>query len=132
GRVCRQHPCLRCTELLWHVPPYRAVDALPLQEANAGLGAIDLFFQDEAAVPRLDVFEAMAVGDLVTTELSEAAVWSTWSAARGPAWMHSPSAERRSAVWHALGAVGLALEVEPPTALELLRATARATDSTVD
>jgi hypothetical protein len=46
--------------------------------------------------------------------------------------MHSPSAERRAAVWHALGVVGLALEVEPPTALELLRATARATDSTVD
>src|SRR5947209_8071710 len=119
-------------ELLVHETPYRGVVALPLQEAIAGLGAINLYFRDEDAVPRLDVFEAMAVGDLVTTELSEAAVWSTWSPSRGPAWMHSPSAERRAAVWRALGVVGLALEMEPATALELLRATARATGSTVD
>ena len=46
--------------------------------------------------------------------------------------MHSPSAERRAAVWRALGVVGLALQMEPATALELLRATARATGSTVD
>jgi len=119
-------------ELLVRETPYRGVIALPLQEAIAGLGAINLYFRDEDAVPRLDVFEAMAVGDLVTTELSEAAVWSTWSPSRGPAWMHSPSAERRAAVWRALGMVGLALGIEPATALELLRATARATGSTVD
>jgi hypothetical protein len=75
---------LAFADLLVRETPYRAVVALPLREAIAGLGAIDLYFRDEGAVPELDVFEAMAVGDLVTTELSEAAVWSTWSPARGP------------------------------------------------
>jgi hypothetical protein len=119
-------------ELLVRETPYRAVVALPLQEAIAGLGAIDLYFRDEAAVPRLDVFEAMAVGDLVTIELSEAAVWSTWSPARGPDWLHGPSAERRAGVWEALGAVSAALDVGTPTALDLLRATAWSAGSTVD
>jgi hypothetical protein len=122
----------RFAELLVQETPYRAVVALPLSEAIAGLGAIDIYFRAEAAFPRLDVFEAMAVGDLVTTELSEAAVWSTWSAERGPAWLHGPSAERRAGVWEALGAVSLALDVDTPTALDLLRATAWSAGSTVD
>jgi hypothetical protein len=119
-------------DLLVRETPYRAVVALPLAEAISGLGAIDLFFGDEGAVPQLDVFEAMAVGDLVTTELSEAAVWSTWAPARGPDWLHGPSAERRAAVWEALGAVCLALDLDAPTALDLLRATAWSAGSTVD
>jgi hypothetical protein len=119
-------------ELLERETPYRAVVALPLAEAIAGLGAIDLYFCDQGAVPRLDVFEAMAVGDLVTTELSEAAVWSTWSPAQGPAWLHGPSAERRAHVWEVLGAVSLALDVDAPAALDRLRATAWAAGSTVD
>jgi hypothetical protein len=119
-------------DLLVRETPFRAVVALPLHEEIAGLGAIDLYFRDEAAVPKLDVFEAMAVGDLVTTELSEAAVWSTWSPARGPAFLHSPSAERRAGVWEALGLVGLALDVDATTALDLLRATAWSAGSTVD
>lgn len=119
-------------DLLVRETPFRAVVALPLREAISGLGAIDLYFRDGDAVTRLDVFEAMAVGDLVTTELSEAAVWSTWSPARGPAWLHGPSAERRAGVWEALGAVCLALDLDTPAALDLLRATAWSAGSTVD
>jgi hypothetical protein len=119
-------------ELLTRETPYRGVVALPLSEVIAGLGAIDLYFREEDAVPRLDVFEAMAVGDLVTTELSDAAVWSTWTPADGPAWLHGPSAERRAGVWEAMGTVSLALDVDAPTALEQLRATAWAAGSTVD
>lgn len=119
-------------DLLERETPYRAVVALPLREAISGLGAIDLYFQDEGAVVELDVFEAMAVGELVTTELSEAAVWSTWSPAQGPPWLHGPSAERRAGVWEALGAVCIALDIDAVTALDLLRATAWAAGSTVD
>ena len=119
-------------DLLEARTPYRAVVALPLREAIAGLGAIDLYFARDEDVPELDVFEAMAVGDLVTSELSDTAVWSTWAPGRGPAWLHGPAAERRAAVWEAMGVVGLALEVEALEALAVLRGTAYASDRTVD
>jgi hypothetical protein len=119
-------------ELLERETPYRAGGALPLHEAISGLGAVDLYFRDQAAVPALDVFEAMAVGGLVATQLSEAAVWSDWPADRGPGWLHGPSAERRAAVWEATGLVGLATDLDAAPALDLLRHTARASGRTVD
>ena len=84
-------------ELLVGATPYRAVVALPLQPAMAGAGAIDLYFRTAAEVLALDVFEALAVGDLVTSALSEAAVWSAWSPSEGPEWLHGPAPERRAA-----------------------------------
>jgi hypothetical protein len=111
-------------ELLQDRTPYRAVIALPLREAIAGLGAIDLYFTSDDAVPEVDVFEAMAVGDLVTSALSETAVWSDWEPGSGPDWLQGPAARRRSVVWVAMGAVALALEVEAAVALDLLRTAA--------
>jgi hypothetical protein len=119
-------------DLLVARTPYRGVVALPLREAFSGMGAIDLYFADDDEVAALDVFEAMAVGDLVTSALSEAAVWSEWAAERGPDWLHGPSALRRAAVWEAMGKVGLALDVATPTALALMRAAAYAAGRTVD
>lgn len=119
-------------DLLEERTPYCAVMAFPLREAISGLGAIDLYFARDDAVSEVDVFEAMAVGDLVTSALSETAVWSTWSPARGPDWLHSPAAERRAQVWEAVGSVALALEVDAPVALALLRAAAYASNRTVD
>ncbi len=119
-------------DLLAARTPYRAVVALPLREAIAGMGAMDLYFERDEDVPALDVFEAMAVGDLVTSVLSETAVWSSWTPARGPEWLHGPAAQRRAAVWEAMGAVGLALEVDARTALDLLRAAAYGRDRPVD
>ena len=119
-------------DLLEQRTPYCAVVGLPLREAISGLGAIDLYFHHEDDVPDLDVFEALAVGDLVTSTLSETAVWSDWEPARGPQWLHGPSALRRAKVWEAMGTVALVLEVETATALAILRATAYATDRTVD
>jgi len=106
--------------------------ALPLREAISGLGAIDFYFHREDAVPELDVFEALAVSDLVTSALSDTAVWSDWEPARGPEWLHGPSANRRATVWEAMGVVALALEQDTATALALLRAAAYATGSSVD
>jgi hypothetical protein len=112
--------------------PYQAVVALPLREAISGLGVVDLFFASDDGVPEVDVFEAMAVGDLVTSALSDTAVWSTWTPARGPEWLHGPAAERRAQVWEAMGTVALALEVPVAVSLVVLRAHAYATDRTVD
>lgn len=79
------------TDLLLGSTPFRAVVALPLQPALAGDGAIDLYFRRSAAVPDLDVFEALAVGELVTSALSDAAVRSSWSPAEGPDWLRGPT-----------------------------------------
>jgi hypothetical protein len=120
------------TDLLLGSTSYRAVVALPLQPALTGAGAIDLYFRDSDEVPGLDVFEAMAVGELVSSALSEATVWSSWSPADGPAWMHGPAPRRRAAVWEAMGKVGVELEVDAPAALDLLRAAAYGGGRTLD
>ena len=120
------------TELLFGATPFRAVVALPLQPAFAGAGAIDLFFTRSEDVPELDVFEALAVGELVSSALSEAAVWSTWSSAEGPEWLRGPASQRRVAVWEAMGKVSVALDVPVAAALDLLRARAYGRDSSVD
>ncbi len=119
-------------ELLAERTPFRAVVALPLGETLAGRGVLDMFFTDDGGVPGLDVFEAMAVGDLVTSALSDAAVWSAWSDEGGPAWLHTPAARRRAQVWTALGRVCLVREVDAPQALALLRAAAWSAGRTVD
>ena len=119
-------------DLLFGSTPFRGVVALPLQPALAGPGAIDLFFEDSDAVTDLDVFDAMAVGELVTSALSDASVWSTWSPAEGPEWLHGPAPKRRAAVWEAMGAVSLDLDVGAAAALDLMRSTAYAEGRTVD
>ena len=119
-------------DLLFVETPFRAVVALPLQPALAGPGAIDLFFEQSDAITDLDVFEALAVGELVTSALSDASVWSTWTPAEGPAWLHGPAPQRRAAVWEAMGKVGIDLEVGAATALDLMRSAAYATGRTVD
>jgi hypothetical protein len=120
------------SELLFGASPYRAVVALPLQPALAGMGAIDLYFERSDAVPGLDVFTALAVGELVTSELSDAAVWSTWTPTEGPEWLHGPAPQRRAAVWEAMGKVSADLEVGASAALGLLRARAYGTGTSVD
>jgi hypothetical protein len=119
-------------DLLVEQTPYRGVVALPLQPALVGAGAIDLFFVDPDRVTDLEVFDAMAVGELVATTLSAAAVWSTWSADRGPEWLHGPTPQRRAAVWEAMGRLSLTLGGDSASALALLRATAYAADRSVD
>ena len=118
--------------LLAERTPYRAVVALPIGETLAGPGALDLFFTDETTVPDLDVFEAMAVGDLACAALGDAAVWAPWSPRGGPAWLHGPPAQRRGVVWTAIGRVATARDVSAPVALDLVRSAARATGRTVD
>ena len=112
--------------------PYHGVVSLPLRSALTGVGAMDLFFRDPAGVPRLDVFDAVAVGALVTSALGDAAVWSVWSEAEGPDWLRSPSALRRAAVWQAVGLVSAACDVDAEGGLALLRAHAYSGGRSVD
>ncbi|MCF6509274.1 GAF domain-containing protein [Blastococcus sp. MG754426] len=111
---------------------FRAVVALPLRPGPAGPGALDLFFTRPADVAALDVFEAVAVGELVTSALSDATVWSTWTPAEGPGWLQGPGPRRRAAVWEAVGKLSVALDVDPVEALGLLRVDAYAAGRSVD
>jgi hypothetical protein len=119
-------------ELLRETTTYRAVVALPLQPAVTGRGAIDLYFERSDDVLDLDVFEAIAVGELVSSALSDASVWSTWTAAEGPEWLHGPAPLRRAAVWEAMGKVCVDLEIGAAEALALMRACAYGSGRTVD
>ena len=119
-------------DLLLGETPFRAVVALPLLPTLAGNGAMDLFFVRPEEVTDLDVFEALAVGELVTSVLSDAAVWSEWSTETGPEWLHGPESRRRAAVWEALGRLGIELEMAAPAALDLMRAHAYARGRSVD
>jgi hypothetical protein len=130
GELHRRWPVFG--RLLVRTTPYRAVVALPLQPALAGPGAIDLFFESSADVPRLDVFEALAVGELVSSALTDAAVWSTRTPTEGPEWLHGPVPRRRAAVWEAMGKLCVDLELGAPAALAVMRARAYAGDRSVD
>jgi hypothetical protein len=119
------------SDLLLGDTPFRAVVALPLQFALPGAGALDLFFERPDEVTGLDVFEALAVGQLITSVLGDAAV-SSESPADGPEWLHGPASRQRAAVWEALGRVGIDLDIDPPSALMLLRARAYGSNRSVD
>jgi hypothetical protein len=119
-------------DLLFTETAFRGIVSLPLRSDLTGAGAMDLFFEDPADLPRLDVFDALAVGDLITAGLGDAAVWSTWSEAAGPDWLHSPAALRRAIVWQAVGCTSAALDVDAPAALALLRGHAYAANRSVD
>jgi hypothetical protein len=119
-------------DLLLTDTPFRGIVSLPLRWAETGVGAMDLFFRDPDAVARLDVFDALAVGDIVISALGDATVWSSWSAAEGPDWLNSPPALRRAAVWQAVGRTCVALDLGAPEALALLRAHAYAGGRSLD
>jgi len=119
-------------DLLLTLTSFRGIVSLPLRSPMAGIGAMNLFFRDAADVRGLDVFDAVAVGELITNALGDAAVLSTWSEATGPDWLRSPPALRRAAVWDAVGRTSMALDVDTPEALSLLRAFAYAGGRSVD
>jgi hypothetical protein len=120
------------TEQLLGKTPFRAIVAFPLLQALAGQGAMDLYFRRGERMSQLDVFEAMAVGELITAALSDAAVFSEWTAEVGPDWLHAPLARRRAHVWQAMGRLSLQLDVEGPDALDLMRSYALATVRDID
>ncbi len=119
-------------DLLLGETPFRAVVALPLLPSLAGNGALDLYFTRPDEVTDLEVFEALAVGELVTSALSDAAVWSEWSSEAGPGWLHGPQTHRRAAVWEAMGRLVVVLALDVPAALDLMRAHAYGSGRSID
>ncbi|MGY1856887.1 GAF domain-containing protein [Modestobacter sp. SYSU DS0290] len=119
-------------DLLLTGTPFRGVVCLPLRSALTGVGVLDVFLAEPADVPQLDVFDTLAVGELITSALGDAALWSSWTAADGPGWLHTPAAARRAAVWEAVGRATTAWDVDAPAALAMLRAHAWATGRSVD
>lgn len=120
------------SRLMIGATPYRAVVALPLLAPLAGAGAMNLFFTRSDDVAGLEVFDALAVGELVTFALSDAAVWSTWSPEKGPDWLHGPVPKRRAAVWEAIGKLSVDLEIGAPAALARMRVDAVRRGRSVD
>jgi hypothetical protein len=120
------------TALLLDQTEYRAIIGLPLKHTLAGIGAVDLYFERQDRMADVEVFEAFAVGELITSALSEAAVFSDWTPTDGPDWMRAPAAQRRAKVWEALGKLSLVLEVDTPVALDLMRRHALVSCRTVD
>ncbi|MCZ2839815.1 GAF domain-containing protein [Modestobacter sp. VKM Ac-2985] len=119
-------------DLLVATTPYRGVVSLPVPGALAGAGALDLFLVDPDDVVRLDVFDALGIGHLVSGALSDAVVWSPRAEGDGPGWLHSPAAVRRAAVWRAVGALSVSLDADADAALAVLRAHAWVTGRSVD
>jgi hypothetical protein len=119
-------------DLLMTHTPFRAVVSLPLRRELHGLGALDLYLKHPVGILSFDAFEAMATASLISDQLAHAAAWSAWTEDDGPAWMNSPSAQRRARVWMAMGMISVALDVHLPDALAVLRSFAYATDRDVD
>jgi hypothetical protein len=119
-------------ELLVTRTPFRTVIALPLRGELHGIGALDLYLTNRVGLVALDAFDALATASLVSDLLAHAAAWSTWTEEAGPAWMDSPSAQRRSQVWLAMGMVSEALQLPVPDAPAVLRSVAYASDRVVD
>jgi hypothetical protein len=117
-------------DLLLTTTPFHGVVSLPLRAPISG--ALNLFFRDPGEVAKLDVLDALAVGDLVTSALADAAVWASTSETAAPDWLSSPPALRRAAVWQAVGRTGVALDLGAPEALALLRAHAYAGGRSLD
>lgn len=128
--LCRRWP--EFAGLLLAGTPYRAVIALPLGPAPWGSGALDLYLTDEATIAHVDVFAATAVGELVSSALSDATIWSTWTSEEGPHWLRGSDTRRRVRVWEAMGMISLDLDVPVEEALALLRADARWGSRSVD
>ncbi len=120
------------SDLLTEETPFRGIVSLPLTAPLTRMGAMNLFFVDDAEVQKLDVFAALTVADLVTSALGDALVRSSWTAERGPDWLHSPPARRRAVVWTAVDRASGALDVDPSAALALLRGYSYSAGRSVD
>jgi hypothetical protein len=119
-------------DLLVTHTPFRSVVALALPGDLRGHGALDLYLPHPVGLVTFDAMEALRVAELISGELSHAASWADWTELEGPPWTNTESARQRSRVWMATGMVSLALQLQAPDALAVLRSQAYAADRTVD
>jgi hypothetical protein len=110
----------------------RGTISLPLRGELRGIGALDLYVVPPVEVGSLSLRDALTVSGEVAAVLQEHSRGMHEEPAAGSTWLDAPAAERRSAVWQAMGFLNAALEVSSPDALALLRARAYADGSSLD
>ncbi len=112
--------------------PYRGVLSLPLPEPLGPTVVLDLWVADPAALPRLDHDDVAAVVGRVTEALARDLREGARIPAADSAWLGDRDALVRSSTWQAVGVVGMALLLDSPDALEVLRAAAVTSGRSVD
>ena len=112
--------------------PYRGVLSVPLPEPLGPTVVLDLWVHETDTLPRLDREDVDAVVDRVTGELARSLPESPPVTEAGSSWLESEDALRRSSTWQAVGLVGMALILDTPDALEVLRAAAVTSGRSVD
>lgn len=118
-------------EALVALTPFRGVISLPLRDALQGIGALDLYVTPPRHVRSLSLADALTISSEVSTCMQIQDQLMRYRE-DGPAWLDAPAAERRSAVWQAVGFLRSALSIGVPESMALLRGRAYADDSTLD
>jgi hypothetical protein len=112
--------------------PYRGVLSLPLPEPLGPTVVLDLWVGDPADLPRLDRGDVAAVVERVTGALAEDLREGARIPAADSAWLEGGDARLRAGTWQAVGLVGMALLLDTPDALEVVRAAAVSSGRSVD
>ena len=112
--------------------PFRAIAAIPWPATLKGAGTVDLLFHRSRDLADLDFSQVDEVIAEVEHTLNTDSVIDFSALGPGPAWLAGPTANSRNAVFIAMGMLNVALEVNAPDALALLRGHAYATSRTVD
>ena len=127
--IARNWPDLH--EALVGATPFHAVLSVPLLPPLGPLVVLDLYVRDAGALPATDREDVEDVTIALTRAMVAAALGAPMQeGTRG--WWDGPDALRRARVWQATGMVNVALGLDTPDALDVLRARAFATDRVVD
>jgi hypothetical protein len=102
--------------------PYRSVASVPLAVGAQRLGAIDFYFECSEDAAELRLAEACVVADEVSAAMGHAPAVMTDFGIPAPSWLSAASAQARLRVWQAIGRVSVALLLDVPDALSLIRA----------
>ena len=112
--------------------PYRGVLSLPLPEPLGPTVVLDLWVHRPSTLPGLDRADVEAVMRKATAELARSLREGERVTDAGSTWLENEDALRRSSTWQAVGLVGMALILDTPDALEVVRAAAVTSGRSVD
>ncbi|WP_369137905.1 hypothetical protein [Modestobacter versicolor] len=111
--------------------PFHAVLSVPLLPPLGPLVVLDLYVRDAGALPATDREDVADVTIALTRAMVTAALGAPVQEGRR-GWWDGPDALRRARVWQATGMVNVALGLDAPEALAVLKAHAFATGQVVD
>jgi hypothetical protein len=111
--------------------PFRAVLSVPLLPPLGPLVVLDLYVRDPQTLPGTDREDVEDVTIALTRAMVAAALSAPMQEGRR-GWWDGPDALRRARVWQATGMVNIALGLDTPDALAVLKAHAFAAGRVVD